>query len=132
MAKLKLSNNTDIDLAERGVISPDQVRRVEIDAMVDTGCTLLALPADVVARLGTPVAGTKVMLDARGQRVDVPWVAGLRIEVFGRWMTGDALVLPEGARPLLGQLQLEELDLVVDARAQDVHVRHPEGPILTL
>lgn len=86
-----------------------------------------ALPDDVVARIGVPFAGRRRARDALGRPVDVPWVAGLRIEIFGRVMSCDAVVLPAGATPLLGQIVLEGLHLVVDASSGEVAV-NPDSP----
>jgi hypothetical protein len=64
----------------------------------------------------------------------VPIVGGLRVEILGRVMTTDALVLPRGTRPLLGAIQLEFLDLVVVPKTGEVitNPAHPEGATLPL
>jgi hypothetical protein len=46
-------------------------------------------------------------------------------------MTADALVLPAGATPLIGQLQLEALDLIVDPKSRELRV-NPESPDMPL
>jgi hypothetical protein len=48
--------------------------------------------------------------------------------------TCDALVLPEGATALLGQVPLESLDLVVDPRSREVSVNpaSPDVPLVNL
>lgn len=134
MTNLKITNNTDYDKAAEGLIAGSQVRSVEVEALVDTGATMLALPEDVVAALGTPYAGQRKVRDARGIVVSVPWVGGLRIEILGREMTCDALVLPRGATPLIGQIPLEALDLIVDPKSRDVSVNpaSPDAPLLDL
>jgi clan AA aspartic protease len=134
MAKLKITNNTDADKALEGLISAEQVRSVVIEALVDTGATTLAIPEEVVRALGVRVRGTLQARDARGHIIDLPWVGGLRIEILCREMTCDALVLPEGAAALIGQIQLEGLDLIVDPKSRDVRVnpRSPEVPLLDL
>ncbi len=43
-------------------------------------------------------------------------VTGVRLEILGRDMTCDALVLPEGTQALIGQIPLEALDLIVDPK----------------
>ena len=45
MVNLKLTNDTDREMAARGIITADQVRTVEIEALVDTGATMMAIPA---------------------------------------------------------------------------------------
>ena len=72
------------------------VGRVDFEALVDTGATQWALPADVVQRLGLPYSGTRRARDARGLVIELPWVGGVRLEILGREMTCDALVLPAG------------------------------------
>ena len=115
-------------------MSTESVRCVEIEALVDTGTTQLALPADVVEKLGIPPSGTRKARDARGQVIELPWVGGVRIEILGREMTCDALVLPEGATALIGQIPLEGLDLVVDPKSREVSVNpaSPDMPLLDL
>lgn len=134
MTKVKLTNNTDRDIAEQGLIPREQVRSVDIEAVVDTGATTLAIPADIVQRLGLPVTGTRRVRDARGLPVDLPWVRSLLIEILGREMGCDALVLPEGATPLIGQIPLEGLDLIVDPKTREVRVNpaSPDMPMLDL
>jgi clan AA aspartic protease len=131
MTKLIIENVVDRGNAESGLISPDQVRRIELEALVDTGATTLVLPADAVAKLGVPLRDTKAVRLADGTLSEVARVTGLHIEILGRDMTGDALVVPAGATPLIGQVQLEMLDLVVDARSQELrpNPRSPDAPM---
>jgi hypothetical protein len=44
------------------------------------------------------------------------------------------LVVPAAKRPRIGQVRLEVLDLIVDARSQEVRgdPAHPDGPIVDL
>jgi clan AA aspartic protease len=134
VTNLKLTNKTDLDKFRAGEIAETEVRTVEIEALVDTGASQLVLPEDVVRRLGVPYEGTKPAKDARGFVVEVPWVGGLFIEILGRAMTCDALVVPVGATPLIGQIPLEGCDLVVDPRSREVRPNpaHPDMPIFDL
>jgi hypothetical protein len=49
-------------------------------------------------------------------------------------MTTDALVLPTGSTPVIGQIPLEELDLVVDPKSRELTVNpaSPDTPTLDL
>jgi clan AA aspartic protease len=133
MTKLKITNNTDLTNARLGQIQ-NEVRSVEVEALVDTGATMLALPAEVVRQLGVPFEGKRKVRDALGKIIELYWVAGLRIEILGREMTCDALVLDEGATPLIGQIPLEALDLVVDPKSREARVNpaSPDVPLLDL
>ena len=134
MAKLTLTNNLDEADVQRGRLRPKEVRRLEIEALVDTGATMLVLPADVVKTLGLLPAGTRKIKLADGSTRAVPWVTDVRLEVLGRWDVFSAVVMPEGSAALLGQIPLEALDLVVDPKSREVRVNpaSPDAPLLDL
>jgi len=134
MTKVLVENVTDRGKAEEGLITQEQVRRVEFDALVDTGATMMVLPADIAAALGAPIRDRHPARLADGRVCEVGRVTGLRIEILGRDMTGDAFVVPAGAAPLIGQVQLEVLDLLVDAKSQEVRVNpaSPDVPLLDM
>jgi hypothetical protein len=64
---------------------------------------------------------------ANGHTARVARVGGIWFEVLGREMTCDALVEPVGKLALIGQIQLEALDLIVDPKSQELRV-NPESP----
>jgi clan AA aspartic protease len=131
MTKLTLWNYVDIDSVERGLIAPDQVRKEEVEALVDTGATTLVIPIDVCRRLGLrPFRTTQVEL-ADGSLCEMTYFRGLWFEILGRGMSCDVLASPEGTMPLIGQIPLEGLDLVVDPRSREVrpNPEHPDGPL---
>jgi clan AA aspartic protease len=134
MTKLKLANSGDEELVARGYLRPDEVRRTEVDALVDTGATGLAVPADIVEGLGLRELRRVEIGLADGSKRLVPIVTGVLIEIVGRGMVCDAFVLPAGSTPLIGQIQLEWLDLVVDPKSRDVTVNpaSPDMPSLDL
>ena len=135
MTNLKITNVADVEHVAQGVRSPDQVRSVTIEALVDTGATMLVLPAEVVAAVGLRhKSTTRKAKMADGSIVAVPWVTGVLIEILGREMSCDALVMPAGSTALIGQIPLEGLDLVVDAKSRGVHVNpaSPDSPLLDL
>jgi hypothetical protein len=79
MEKIKLTNDYELTQAEAGALNASEVRTVEIEALVDTGATMMMLPADVVAQLGVPVKGHRKVRYADSRVEEVPWVAGIRI-----------------------------------------------------
>src|SRR5437773_1036579 len=105
MIKVKLTNDNDRENGIRGIIRLENVREVEIEALVDTGATMLVLPGPVVERLGLPVRGHHNVRYANGHSARVARVGGIRFEVLGRDMTCDALVEPDGKLALIGQIQ---------------------------
>ncbi|MBI4703751.1 MAG: retroviral-like aspartic protease family protein [Deltaproteobacteria bacterium] len=134
MVHIKLTNYEDLAQARRGLLDATRVRRIELDALVDTGATTLALPADACAALGLPETGRRRARMADGRVEELGRVEGVRIEILGRDMLCNALVLPAGATALVGQIPLEELDLVVDPKSREVTVNpaSPDEPLLDL
>jgi predicted aspartyl protease len=52
MTTLKLTNVLDTGRLDDGLLRPDQVRSLELEALVDTGATTLVIPADAARALG--------------------------------------------------------------------------------
>lgn len=71
---------------------------------------------------------------ADGSIRECPVARGIRVEILHRGMTCDALVMPAVSMPPIGQVQLEVLDLLVDAKSRDliVHPASPDGPMAEL
>jgi clan AA aspartic protease len=134
MTKLTLWNNTDLDLVARGMMKPEDVRTETVEALVDTGATQLVLPLDLCRRLGFSTLKPATVRLADGKVQEIPHAGSIRLSILGREMECDALVMPPGTRALIGQVQLEVLDLIVDARSQEVRANpaHPDAPIIDL
>jgi clan AA aspartic protease len=132
MQPIKLINNYDEERVRTGDLRPDQVRSLEIEALVDTGATMLMLPADVVERLGIHISGHRKVRYADGSVKEVPWVGGIKIIILGRDTIVTALVERAGTTPLIGQIPLEELDLLVDPKSRELRVNpaSPDAPLL--
>jgi predicted aspartyl protease len=95
---------------------------------------MLALPGDIVAALGLHERDRRKARMADGSVKELARVGDVSFEVLGREMTCDALVTPAGSTPLIGQLKLEALDLIVDAKSRTVAVNpaSPDMPLLDL
>jgi clan AA aspartic protease len=125
--KVRLFNNADANAAAEGRLSPERVRVVEADAMVDTGAVRSCIPAPLLARLGLkPYDQVSVEL-ADGRKADVGLADGVRFEIMQRRSSDDALIL--GNEVLIGQTLLEKMDLLVDCSRQRLVPAHPEGPV---
>ncbi|MDF3070297.1 MAG: hypothetical protein K0R38_5898 [Polyangiaceae bacterium] len=127
MTKLILENVVDRGMADNGLIARERVRHVEVEGLVDTGSVMLVLPQDIADALGLQTAERRVATLADGSTCEVGRVTGVRVEILGRDMTTDALVVPTGATPLIGQVQLEVLDLIVDPKNREVRT-NPRSP----
>ena len=119
VTKIKIENLGEILLAERGLYPADQVKSIELDALVDTGATLICLTPKDIERLGLSLLTTRMAITANGT-VECRIFQGARLTILGRTCTTDVMEVPEGTPALIGYIPLENLDLVVDPKQQAV------------
>jgi clan AA aspartic protease len=125
--ELELENYADIVLSKNGYIPKDSVRKEKVKVLADTGATMLILPEDLVDTLGLERFGKVIIIYADGRKEEKDTAGVLLVKVGKRSMRCDCAVFPPGNEPLLGQIILEELDLLVDCREGKLVVR-PESP----
>jgi predicted aspartyl protease len=91
-------------------------RRVEADALVDTGATRLYLRREVIKTLGLrPMSEiTSRTMSDRAEKRTV--FSPVELEVQGRKGLFDVIELPDTLPNIIGQIPLEHLDWVVDLR----------------
>jgi clan AA aspartic protease len=132
VVNVKVKNFGDEELVRRGVLKAEEVREVEGEALVDTGATMLNLPEDVVKTLGLPQIRTVPLVYADNERKMRPVVANSNIFLVGRNSIFNAVVQPEGAAILIGQIVLEELDLVPNPKRGilEPNLRSPDAPLM--
>jgi len=115
---VRIENNFDVSLARVGTIGPEAIRRVEVaDALVDTGASSLCLPTSIIQALGLVPQRRRTARTAGGLR-EVTVYSEVLLTIQDR----DAIVrvteIPEGSPVLIGQIPLEEMDLVVAPKDQ--------------
>jgi predicted aspartyl protease len=109
-----IENLQDLWDVERGLLPPDQVRRVVLpNALVDTGATLLSLPRRLIDQLGLREFIRKRVTTAGGE-IEVGVFSSARLTVADRYCNVDVSEVPDNAPALIGQIPLEYMDLVVD------------------
>lgn len=118
LTEATLENLKDLWAVERGLLPPEQARRVVIpDALVDTGATLLSLPTSLIQQLGLAKTSSKRVTSSSGLGEAAVYEA-VRLTIQGRSCTMDVMEVPDTVPVLIGQLPLEHLDLVVDLRSR--------------
>lgn len=125
IVQFELSNNSDIKLMERGYLTPDKIRKVAIQGVVDTGSARLVLPAGVAQQLGLPVTGQATIRYADHRRELRDVVGDAHVQLLGRGGVFSAVVEPARSDALLGRIVMRDLDLVVDGSGQHLEPRDP-------
>ena len=105
----------------------DPEKEIEIDAVVDTGATLLMLPMEVVEKLSLRKIRDVSVRYANNQTQLKAVYGVVTVELKGRIGNFDVLAEEQGSQALIGQIVLEELDLVVDPKRGTL-TPNPESP----
>lgn len=127
--RVRMTNAMDEGLARRGQLPPDQVRTVEIEAVVDTGAVRCVLPPHIADRLGLERTDRYVAEYADNRREEVDLTEPFILDIIGRRTVEEALIL--GDEVLIGQTALEKTDVLVDCQRQQVipNPAHPDRPV---
>lgn len=121
----KIENLEDLFRVHMGLLSEEQVRRVEVtDALVDTGATGLLLPSRLIVHLGLEPLRVRPARTIGGP-VPLQMYRAVRLTVQGRDCIGDVAEISDDFSAVIGQVPLELMDWVVDPKRQRL-IGNPE------
>jgi hypothetical protein len=129
---VRLTNAGDEVLVRRGLLTAEQIRSYEADALADTGAVRSVLPIHVVQLLGLAIVDKARATYSNDAAEDVDVTEMVGITLLGRRTTEETLVL--GSEVLIGQTVLESLDLQVDCTNHRVipNPAHPDQPVIKI
>jgi clan AA aspartic protease len=104
-------------------------RRIDTQALVDSGSVFFTVPAHVAVQLGFDLdeVSTRAVILADSSRKSVPMIGPIRVHFADRYCDLSALVL--GDEPLVGAVPMEMMDLVIHPSSQTLSV-NPESPFI--
>ena len=128
--QIHLTNAVDEGLVRRGQMASAEVRTAQVEALVDTGAVNCVLPPFMADRLGLARPFRQMAEYADGRREEVDVTEPVLIEIEGRKVYEECLVL--GDEVLIGQTALEKTDLHVDCRSRKLlpNPAHPYQPVV--
>ncbi len=128
-ATITLTNAREAVMVRLSQLAPEAVHTYQGEALIDTGATRLTIPPFVVDQIGLIRLGHTEAQYADGRVEEVDTTEGILIDIMGRRVTRDAMVL--GTQILVGVTVLEELDLLVDCPHQRL-IPNPAHPDQTV
>ena len=130
--EVTLTNPMDQAMVREGFKKPVEVRRQNMKAMVDTGAVNSVLPQFVADALGLARVFRQVAQYADGRLEEVDVTEPVLMEILGRKVYEECLVL--GDEVLIGRTALAKTDLHVDCREGRVlpNPDHPNQPIIKI
>ncbi|MBI4531195.1 MAG: retroviral-like aspartic protease family protein [Candidatus Latescibacteria bacterium] len=129
--RVELENFGDRYSYLEGKTPEHEIRAYQMEAIVDTGAVMLSLPQDVVEKLGLKILRRAIVVYADERKEERPVAGTVTIRIGERSMNTDCIVGPPLSEALIGQVILEELDLIPDCQRQTLSPR-PESPIYPL
>ena len=126
-ADVELVRGDDLALLRAGYLPEAQVRRVRVRAMVDSGATVLSMPAFVQQQLQLAPMGDIEAESADGSNLKLAVVGPVEVRFENRRTLVEALVVPNSIKILLGAIPMSGMDLLVDPKRERLVV-NPESP----
>jgi clan AA aspartic protease len=128
--QVSLTSAFEDSQARRGLIERANVHFAQVMATVDTGAVNCVLPPFVADELGLARPFRQVAEYADGRREEVDVTEPVLIEIEGRKVYEECLVLGDEVR--IGQTALEKTDLHVDCREGRLlpNPEHPHQPVV--
>ena len=125
-AEIELINGIDKGLVRQHRLDQDEVRKIGVYALVDSGAYTMAINENIQEVLQLPVVGKERQFLANGQVVEYDIVGPLEVRFEDYATRCDAVVLPGGAEPLLGAIPMEAMNLIIDPKRQELtHISKP-------
>jgi clan AA aspartic protease len=126
-AEITLINAIDLGLAKRHIIGEEEVKRINVNMLVDTGSVYMCINENVQAQLQLSVVEKRKGQLADGRIVEYDVVGPIEVRFKNRRCVVDAMVLPGDNELLLGAIPLEDMDVLIHPYRQELIV-NPEHP----
>jgi clan AA aspartic protease len=133
-ADIELINVEDLTMVRRGFMDNDDVKRMQVNILVDTGSYMLAINENIQQILQLTVIEKKKAQLASGESIWCDVVAPIEIRFKNRKSVTSALVLPRDAEPLLGAIPMEDMDVQINPLRQELVVNpdHPDYALMKM
>ncbi len=124
-ANVELINGVDLVLAQRHIIGEDEVKRMNVKMLVDTGSIMLAINENIQEIMQFPVIERRIVRLANSYIAEYDVVSPVEIRFKNRQTTCRAIILPGDSSPLLGAIPLEDMDVIIHPTREELIV-NPE------
>ena len=126
-AEIELINGEDLTLERRNLIGSDEVRRMTVTMLVDTGWYMLCINEEIQAQMKFHIIEKRKAETADGRILEFDVADNVHLRFKNRTTTCRAMILPGDSEPLLGAIPLEDMDVLIHPQRQELIVNpaHP-------
>lgn len=126
-ANIEIINADDMAFARKHIIGEEEVKRMPIKVLVDTGSYMLAINEEIQEQMEFPVVEIRKAQMADGTVIECDVVGSVEVRFKNRRTQCNAMVLPGRNEPLLGAIPLEDMDVLIHPLRQELIV-NPDHP----
>ncbi len=126
-AEITLINGDDITLAKRHIIGEEEIKKMTVTMAVDSGAYMMAINETIQAQLNLSFIEKRKAVMADGSVNEYDVVGPIHVKFANRTAICSAMVLPGNNEPLLGAIPMEEMDVIIHPRRQELLV-NPDHP----
>ncbi|MEO6538580.1 MAG: retroviral-like aspartic protease family protein [Ferruginibacter sp.] len=133
-ADIELINSEDVGLARKNIIGEEEIKRVHLNMLVDSGAYMMAINETIQSQLELPFIEKRKVQMADSRVVEYDVVGPVNVKFANRKATCSAFVLPGDSEPLLGAIPMEEMDVLIHPLRQElvVNPEHPNYAVLKM
>ncbi|MGC4100229.1 aspartyl protease family protein [Ferruginibacter sp.] len=126
-AEFELINGDDLALARKHIIGEEEIKRIHVNMLVDTGSVYMCINETVQEQLQLSVVEKRKGQLAYGSVVEYDVVGPIEVRFKNRRCVVDAMVIPGDNELLLGAIPLEDMDVVIHPYRRELIV-NPDHP----
>lgn len=126
-ADITLINSDDLALVKRNLIGQDEVKKITVNMLVDTGAYMLGITETVQEQLNLPFIEKRKLVLGDGSIKEFDVVGPVTVKFKNRTAGCNAVVLSGSAESILGAVPLEEMDVLIHPQRQELIV-NPDPP----
>ena len=133
-ADIELINAVDAENAKKNIIGIDEIRKVSLNVLVDSGAYMMAINETIQSQLELPFIEKRKVQVADNRIVEYDVVGPVYVKFANRKATCNTFVLPGDSEPLLGAIPMEEMDVMIHPQRQEliVNPEHPNYAVLKM
>ena len=124
-ADVELINGFDLEMARRHMIGEEEVKRMPVKMLVDTGSVMLAINESIQEILQFPVIEKRKVQLANSIVAEYDVVAPVELRFRNRRTSCQAIILPGDSLPLLGAIPIEDMDVIIHPAREELII-NPE------
>jgi clan AA aspartic protease len=126
-AEIELINAEDLALSRKFYIGEDEIKRMKVTGLVDTGSYMLCINESIQAQMQFPIMEKRIGQMANGERIECDVVSQVEVRFKNRRTICNAMILPGDSEVLIGAIPLEDMDVLIHPLRQELIV-NPDHP----